>query len=102
MKGFLSILLFSSLFFAFTGVFADKDTCPKACSAYKSCTLMKHKTATDEQLKKFEQGCMNACKKNTSAVDACYKKSGADKKLTENQCVSYYNCIVSAYQSKAK
>jgi len=71
-----------------------KDTCNDACSRYIECTeeLMKTK-ASAEQRKTLNDGCMNACKKQTAKVNKCYN-------VGKNSCQSYASCVMEAMQKK--
>lgn len=81
---------------------AEKNSCKASCDVYEKCTLLRYPNASQDQLKQFKQGCLNGCKKNASAVDACFKPLKSVTTPNVAQCTTYHSCIISAYQQSGK
>lgn len=92
-------LIISSLlvFSFFSSLYALDPKCAPACDRFMECAkeMNKGKTATPAEVKKMKDGCLNACKKNTKAVLACYDAS-------QSTCTEFALCIQTSYSASKK
>lgn len=92
-------LIFSSLLVLslFSSLWALDPKCDMACERFLDCAreMNKDKKATPAEVKKMKDGCMNACKRNTKAVLACYDAS-------QSSCGEFALCIQKSYSATKK
>ncbi len=94
MKLIFSLLVVLSLF---SSLWALDPKCESACDRFLSCAKEQNpkKTATPAEIKKMKDGCLNACKRNTKAVLACYEAS-------QSSCTEFGMCIQKSYSANKK
>ncbi|MBP6738740.1 MAG: Cys-rich protein [Leptospiraceae bacterium] len=93
-------LIFSSLLvlsFFSSSLLALDPKCDLACERFLDCAreMNKDKKATPAEIKKMKDGCMNACKRNTKAILACYDAS-------QSSCGEFAMCIQKSYSATKK
>ena len=91
------ILSFLVVFSLSSSLWALDPKCESACERFLSCAkeMNKEKTATPAEIKKMKDGCLNACKRNTKAVLACYDAS-------QSSCGEFALCIQKSYSATKK
>ncbi|HMV45224.1 MAG TPA: Cys-rich protein [Leptospiraceae bacterium] len=94
MKLIISSLLVFSLF---SSLYALDPKCAPACDRFLECAkeMNKGKSATAAEIKRMKDGCLNACKRNTKAVLACYESS-------QETCNEFALCISKSYSATKK
>ncbi|TGK60232.1 Cys-rich protein [Leptospira wolffii] len=90
----ISFFLIVASFIGVSGLGAQSQACTQICDFYSGCVETKKKLSADEK-KKVTAGCLNTCRKNYSAVTACYETHSG-------QCTAFNSCLMDTYKSKSK